>query len=181
MRTPAGLTCCAVPFAALLIAQLALHGCASDEEWSGPLPTPDGSLFVAEVYPLLLRDCAFSTCHGAPERFLNIVGPGRSRLDPKTKPDDPLTLEEIVHSYDRCRSMLVSAHDVAHSLLLSKPLESEAGGQGHKGVDEFGRNVFATTRDPGYALLTRWSASRGAPPTAADLARLETTLMSDAP
>ncbi|MEY4577502.1 MAG: hypothetical protein RL701_2205, partial [Pseudomonadota bacterium] len=33
--------------------------CASNPELAGALPTPDGEQFVHEVYPLLLRDCAF--------------------------------------------------------------------------------------------------------------------------
>ena len=160
----------------LLVASSLLQACTSDE-WSGPPPTPDGTLFVAEVYPLLLRDCAFSACHGAKDRFLHLVGPGRTRLDPKTMPDDPVTLNEVLHSYDRCRSMLATSQDVRHALLLSKPLEIDAGGQGHKGIDDFGRNLFATTRDPGYALLLRWANSDGAPPTAAEVDSLAATAM----
>jgi hypothetical protein len=151
---------------------LVLLGCGgSDAQFSGPLPTPDGALFVHEVYPLLLRDCAFSTCHGAPDRFFQLYGPGRARLEPlATKPDDPMTLPEVLHSYDRARSMIATSDVAEHSLLLQKPLELEGGGQSHKGVDDFGRNLFVSRQDPGYALIARWASSTGAPPTAAQVA-----------
>lgn len=151
-----------------------LSACASGGgEWSGPPPTPDGELFVNQVYPLLLRDCAFSTCHGMNERFFQVFGPGRARLDPMaTKPDDPATLPEVLHSYDRARSMLATATPIDQALLLRKPLEIGAGGQGHKGVDDYGRNVYATQADPGYALLARWAHTHGLPPSAAQVAAL---------
>jgi hypothetical protein len=144
--------------------------CGQGHEFSGPLPAPDGQAFVHDVYPILMRDCAFGACHGAPDRFFRIYGPGRVRLDPlASKPDDPLTLPEILYSYDRARSMLATADQVQHALLLSKPLEPAAGGQGHKGVDELGRNVFASVRDPSYGVLAGWARSTGSPPTAAQV------------
>src|SRR5262245_46074091 len=113
-------------------------GCASDaSEWSGPLPTPDGAQFVQAVYPLMLRDCAFSSCHGAPERFFHVLGPGRSRLLPTTLPDDPMNLDEVLYSYERARSMLATGSSIEQSLLLRKPLEAAAGGQGHMGIDDY--------------------------------------------
>lgn len=149
---------------------LASAACTTGSEFSGPLPTPDGASFVEEVYPMMLRDCAFVACHGASNRFLHIVGPGRARLEPhRTKPGDPATLSEVLHSYDRARSMLATADRREDSLLLGKPLEPSAGGQGHEGIDELGRNVFATANDPAYALLLRWAHSKGAPPTAAEV------------
>jgi hypothetical protein len=154
-----------------LFAAYALVGCGRGDEWSGPLPTPDGASFVREVYPLLLRDCAFSTCHGAPDRFLQLYGPGRARLDPvATKPDDPMTLPEVLRSYDRVRSMIATSDQLDRSLLLTKPLEPSAGGQGHEGVDDFGRNVFLSNRDPNYVQIAQWAVSTGLPPSAAEVA-----------
>jgi hypothetical protein len=155
----------------LILGSASLAACGSGVgELSGSLPSPDGAQFVSDVYPLLLRDCAFSTCHGAEDRFFQVFGPGRNRLDPATKPDDPLLLSEVLHSYDRARSMLATSDQPARVLLLSKPLELQAGGQGHKGVDDFGRNLFPSTADPGYALLARWSQTRGSAPTQAQVA-----------
>jgi hypothetical protein len=148
-----------------------LAACAQTQDWSSTLPSPDGKQFAAEVYPLLLRDCAFSTCHGAPERFLQIYGPGRVRLDPiASKPADPMTLAEVLHSYQRARSMLTDGGPVQQSLLLRKPLALEAGGQAHRGADDFGRNLFSSQSDPRYLALLGWAESQGLQPTAADVA-----------
>jgi hypothetical protein len=144
---------------------------SSDQEFSGALPAPDGRLFVEEAYPLLLRDCAFVTCHGAQNRFFQVYGPGRVRFDvTATEPSDPATLAEVLHSYDRARSMLTTSDTREKTLLLRKPLELQAGGQGHQGVDALGRNVFASASDPGYQVLLRWANSEGLPPTAAQVA-----------
>jgi len=146
---------------------IALAGC-SNEAPAGP-PSPDGALFAREVYPLLLRDCAFSTCHGASERFFRVVGPGRVRLDPLTMPDDPTTLEELHLSYERARDMLADAPTAAESLLLRKPLEASAGGQSHLGADDFGRNLYGSQSHPSYVTLARWAGSQGVLPSLADL------------
>jgi hypothetical protein len=168
--------------AVLLLGAAICGGCGEGSgEYSGTLPSPDGQLFVQEVYPMLLRNCAFVTCHGAPGRFLQVFGPGRSRLDSTaTKPDDAATLAEVMHGYERARSMLATAKRVEDCLLLGKPLEPAAGGQGHKGVDELGRNVFASDSDPDYALLFRWARSHGAPPTAGQLAAANAAVAPDA-
>jgi hypothetical protein len=145
-------------------------GCAETPEFSqSRSPHPDGAEFVTEVYPMLLRNCAFSTCHGAPERFLRVLGPGRTRLEERSGPNDPISLSEVTYTYDRARLMLVSAEKPQDSLLLRKPLEIAAGGQAHRGLDAFGRNVFASTDSAGYASLLRWALSSGAPPEQADV------------
>jgi hypothetical protein len=142
-----------------------LIACGSRSDGSGAIPSPDLALFEASVYPVLLRDCAFSECHGAEQRFFQVYGPGRLRLDPTTtKPGDPATPMEIERSYERARSMLLSGESVTQSLLLRKPLELSQGGQAHKGVDVYGRNVFESNRDPGYLALEKWATAGGATP-----------------
>ncbi|HET8936145.1 MAG TPA: hypothetical protein VFN67_22025 [Polyangiales bacterium] len=173
MRFVAGRAACLwVPFAL---------ACASGKEFSGPLPSPDGEQFVKQVYPLLLRDCAHVGCHGLPERFFQLYGPGRARIpmeqmNPATRMEvdftDPANFDEVMHSYQRTLSMLATAELVEDSLLLRKPLEVQAGGQGHKGVDDLGRNVFVSKQDPGWQMLLAWSKTRGAPPTAEQVAKL---------
>ena len=160
--------CPALLALSLLCSNLLACGSGSGE-YSGPLPAPDGARFVTDVYPLLLRDCAFVDCHGKAERFFRIVGPGRVRLDQTTKPDDPATLAEVQLSYQRALSMLASSENVDDSLLLRKPLELGAGGQGHKGVDDLGRNIFPSVTDPSYVVLRTWARTSGAPPTAAQV------------
>jgi hypothetical protein len=139
--------------------------CATSDA-TGAIPSPDGELFVRETYPLLLGHCAFSTCHGDGARFFQVFGPGRARLDPTTtNPLDPPNLREIVHSYQRSRAMLGTSTDVERTLLLSKPLQSEQGGQGHRGLDVLGHNVFASKFDPRYQQLLDFARSSGDLPT----------------
>lgn len=160
---------------------LPVFSCASGAQYTGPLPSPDGQMFVQEVYPLLLQDCAFSACHGRPERFFQVYGPGRVRMPaasmrPTTRVEldyaDPANLDEVLSSYERARSMLISTQQLEESLLLQKPLEPQAGGQGHKGVDELGRNLFATKQDRRWQLLLSWARSEGEPPTAQQVSAL---------
>lgn len=145
----------------------ALSACADGEAWSGPPPAADLAEFEASVYPLLLRDCAFSECHGGEQRFFHVYGPGRVRLDPTLEPTDPPTADEVMLSYQRAVSMLASDADVSRSLLLTKPLEAGAGGQGHKGIDTLGRNVYLSREDPAYQALEAWAlrAVRAGEPT----------------
>jgi hypothetical protein len=134
-------------------------GMAACSDAAGPLELaqPDAERFAADVYPVLLRDCAMSECHGSSQRFFRVVGPGRVRLSKATQPLEPATDAEIMASYDRARSMLVPAPHADQSLLLRKPLELAAGGASHMGRDAFGRNVYATKDDPGYVAITQWA------------------------
>jgi hypothetical protein len=114
--------------------------------------------FSEEVMPVLLRDCGFHACHGSSERFYRVWGPGRVRLDPMTRPFDPLTGFELDASYNLAASM-VDVRDPGVSLLLRKPLALAAGGAVHRGGDAFGRNVYRSTGDQGYVVLLRWVES----------------------
>ena len=150
--------------------------CAASDEWKRPTPEPDAQLFLDQVYPVLLRDCAFPACHGGRERFLQVFGPGRVRLDAKTRIDDAIELAEVRHSYDRARSLLGTDENLEQSLLLSKPLALEAGGQGHEGADDFGQNVFASRADPRYLAILSWSVSTGSAPDAHQVRRARAAL-----
>lgn len=125
----------------------------------GELVLPDvaAERFALDAYPVLLRDCAMASCHGDPDRFLRIVGPGRVRLSADTPPLDPATPDEVTLSFRRAQSLLADGTDRAHSLLLRKPLELGAGGAVHAGQDAFGRNVYKTADAPGYRALQRWA------------------------
>lgn len=130
------------------------------------VPSPDATVFASDVYPILLRDCGFPACHGARGRFFQVLGPGRTRELPMTLPDDPATPTEVMFSYTRARSMLANDGSVLESLLLRKPLDKNAGGAGHKGDDNWGRNVYASKTDPAYVLLLRWALASEAVPAA---------------
>jgi len=134
----------------------ALAACES-ETWTGAAPVADMAMFDSQVYPVLLRDCGFNACHGSDHRFFQVFGPGRVRIDPMQDPALPATPLELEVTYKRAVSMLITQGPVEHSPLLTKPLESLRGGSGHKGVDDFGRNVYATPRAAGYQTLLTWA------------------------
>ena len=127
--------------------------CASEAGWSDP--NLGVMQFKTDVYPVLIRDCAFQACHGAPERFFRIWGPGRVRLSPQSTAFSDATTDEVTRTYERARSMVDREHP-ERSLLLRKALATEAGGAGHLGADKFGRNVYRTVDDDGYLKLSRW-------------------------
>jgi hypothetical protein len=145
----------------LLASCVALAGCG-DEVWNGQAPAPDPQTFATQVYPVMLRDCAFNDCHGGSARFLQVFGPGRTRLDPMSKPEDRPTDMEISVSYQRALSMLVveAGEPLTEAELLKKPLERKAGGVAHKGVDARGRNVYQSKADPSYQVLVQWATGR---------------------
>ena len=137
-------------------------GCAgSDPGWEKP--QRDFKQFQSDVYPVLLRDCAFSTCHGSPDRFFRIWGPGRTRLDPMTRAFDTLTGAEAANTFQLALSM-IDSREPSRSPLLRKPLAVAAGGANHLGADSFGRNIYRTVNDPGYVTLSRFVL--GTAPTA---------------
>ncbi|MET0388371.1 MAG: hypothetical protein ABW321_20535 [Polyangiales bacterium] len=138
---------------AVLSLALALAGCQTDESWEVPTGVARGT-FEQDVYPVLIRDCGFHTCHGGENRFFRIWGPGRVRLG-NVGALDELLETELEQSYRRSISF-IDRRDPSRSLLLRKPLAVEAGGAGHLGIDKFGRNVYRTQDSPGYLTLSRW-------------------------
>jgi hypothetical protein len=118
------------------------------------VPAPDAQQFELTVYPVLLRDCGFPACHGDAGRFFRVFGPGRTRFRPETRLFDDPTSEEIELAYERARSMLSNESGLLHSALLRKPYQG-----GHKGIDEWGNNVYRDASDPGYAALLDWARS----------------------
>jgi hypothetical protein len=136
----------------LWLCALAFAACQTDEAWE--VPMADSSFFEKNVYPVLLRDCAFHTCHGSTDRFFRVWGPGRVRIGDLSAFAEKTPLE-VNTSFQRAIS-LIDSDDPRRSLLLRKPLATEAGGAGHLGADKFGRNVYRTIDSPGYVTLSRW-------------------------
>jgi len=146
---------------------LIVAACSSDADGYKPA-MPNVARFQSEVYPVLLRDCGFPTCHGSPQRQFRVWGPGRVRLDPdaplfdnefdaftgKLKPQQPNPSELSLTL--RSATGFIDANSPERSLLLRKPLATEAGGSGHLGVDRFARNVYRSTDSEGYVTLSRW-------------------------
>jgi hypothetical protein len=139
-----------------LIALLAcsLVGCGGDAP-ELVVAQADFPRFQSQVYPVLLRDCSFIACHGSSERFFQVYGPGRARLDPMTGSLDEVTMDELIQSYNRALSM-IDVQSPSRSLLLRKPLAPSAGGSGHEGVDAWMRDVYASKQEPGYVALEVW-------------------------
>lgn len=137
---------------------LAVAACAP-AAGSGTLAEPDGEQFASEVYPVLLRDCGMSQCHGAEARFFRVFGPGRARLSSETDPLETVLGPEVLESYQRARAMLEDRSHPERSLLLRKPLARAAGGASHEGADHYGRDVYGSRRDPGYVVLRRWASA----------------------
>jgi hypothetical protein len=139
---------------AVVVAGTWLLGCADVDVGPGPA-VRDRATFDQRVWPVLVRDCGFSTCHGSSERFFRVVGPGHERLDPAMRLTDPVTEAELQFSFDRARSM-VNADDPPSSLLLRKPLEVAAGGSRHEGTDAYGMDVYRSVDDPSFRVLVEW-------------------------
>lgn len=116
------------------------------------VPAPDREGFRRTVYPVLLRDCAFSGCHGDPRRPLFVAGPGRVRLDPDMDLYEPPTAEEVDRAYDRARALLLREGDEPPPL-LHKPGPEAA----HVGRDAAGDNVYMHDDDPGLLALRAWA------------------------
>lgn len=152
-------------FSRLLMVMIATWaaGCG-DSTGQFAITNPDYATFETQVMPILARDCSFHTCHGARQRFFQVLGPGRPRLSPLTPDADPLTPDELRFNYERARSM-IDRDDPARSPLFLKPLEAVAGGAGHEGTDLFGRNVYQDTLDPAFVVLRDW-VMNAPPPTA---------------
>jgi len=139
----------------VLAAVLVLLGVACEDRVAGTEPADREFSAFQQVYPTLIRDCGFHTCHGSEERFFRVWGAGRARLDPETRPLDGSTGLEASFSFDSALSML-DERDPAQSLLLRKPLAVAAGGASHGGVDAFGRDVYRTVNDDGYLAIARF-------------------------
>jgi hypothetical protein len=154
-----------LPRASVGLLLLACVACGSSAQKAAPARR-EFQQFQREVYPVMLRDCGFPACHGAPKRFFRVWGPGRTRMPGmKGTPAalDLPTVDEISSTYSLALSMIDDS-DPAHSMLLRKPLAVAAGGAGHLGVDKHGRDVYRTTQDTGYVAIARWVLS---PPPAA--------------
>jgi len=141
-----------------------LAGCSSPAGTTA-LQRHNRSDFNDKVYPVLLRDCGFPSCHGSSERIFRVYGPGRVRLsmsDPQPGAFDKATTTEIGRTFELAMAHF-NSDAPEQSLLLRKPLSVEAGGTGHQAVDSYGRDVYRSTQDSGYRILEEWVTSEEAP------------------
>lgn len=141
------------------LALLALTGTACDDPQKGWQVADREFRDFRDVYPVLMRDCGFPTCHGDEERAFRVYGPGRARLGEDLRAFEAVTGDEISISFSVALSMIDADHP-DQSLLLKKPLAIEAGGAAHGGIDDFGRNVYRTKDDAGYKVIEKWVLSQ---------------------
>ncbi len=142
----------------IAVVALALGASAcSDLETERTLPPLDETHYRCAVEPVLARDCSYFACHGSAERPLRLYAPGRLRLDvPPVYVLDPLTEPERAANLASVLG-LAAGEDLEDSLLLLKPLDSDAGGYFHVGKSMFGGgDVFATKSAPGYLAIEAW-------------------------
>ncbi len=123
------------------------------------VPALDRAAFEQYVEPELFKSCAYSKCHGADTRPMRVFAPAGSRISPGLSSNNPLTPEEHQANYDRVTAFAAPTSAELPDL-LRKPLQLEAGGAGHGGVDPFGANVFADRDAPGWKVLDDWVAGR---------------------
>lgn len=135
-------------------------GCA-EEPLPNEVPLLDRAVFEQTVYPLVLRDCGFPDCHAASGRFYRVFGPNRTRLNPATGRSVPPTPEEIDAAYERSRAMVYKGNSLcAASLLVRKPLSTDAGGAAHEGLGMGQRDIYLSQQDPGYVTLVSWACQQ---------------------
>ena len=123
------------------------------------LPSADPKVFEDRVYPVLLADCGFTTCHGSKDRFFTVLGPGRARLDPATDIFAPATPNKLALSFTRTESMLIGPNGRRTSLLLRKPIPLAQGGAGHEGDDLWGGTVYDSVSDPHFVTIYNWATA----------------------
>jgi hypothetical protein len=127
--------------------------CAKPPPPVGPFPKLSYACFVQNVEPELQQSCAFRTCHGKDTRPLHLYSMAGER---GPNPGDfQLSDDEHRANYQRA---IVYANTTSSNLpdLLRKPLQLEAGGAGHGGVDRFGHNVYGSQTEPGWLALSSW-------------------------
>jgi hypothetical protein len=109
----------------------------------------DTGAFYAEAEPVLAASCANPSCHGTPERPLQVYAQYLHRADPALLWSDmELTAEEHAANLARSRGM------AADGSLWRKPLAPERGGMRHEGGWR-----WSDTGDPSWRDLRRWAVA----------------------
>lgn len=146
-----------------LVAAGVLGGCTAGLQEPAPAPDLDRDCFRCNVQPVLAARCAFGECHASAQRPLRLYAVGRMRLDVGwDRLGATLSQAELDANYEVSRGFVADIQ--ADSMLLSKPLDTRAGGLYHRAQDLFGDDdVFLSTSDPGYARIAEWIAGATAP------------------
>ena len=130
----------------------ALTACVIGPGTGDTVPAGDPVAFRAEVQPIL-AGCANPSCHGDPDRPLEVYAAFSHRLDPSMLfLDEPITDEELDLNRLRFCALLTGHPDAEDSAALTKPLDPASGGSEH-----VGGVVFGDTDEPEYVTLLRWA------------------------
>jgi len=109
--------------------------------------------FELDVQPILAAGCANPSCHGTPDRPLEVYATFLHREDPAdVHLDEPLSDEEMRLNRLRFCAFLVDLDDAADAAVVSKPLHPDAGG-----TDHVGGWLYGDTEEPDYITLLRWA------------------------
>ncbi len=146
-----------------LVAATLLGSCTAGLQETAPAPELDRDCFRCNVQPVLAARCAFGECHASAQRPLRLYAVGRMRLDVGwDRLGAPLSQAELDANYEVSRGFVADVQ--TDSMLLTKPLDTRAGGLYHRAQDLFGDDdVFLSTADPGYARIAEWIAGATAP------------------
>jgi hypothetical protein len=134
-----------------------LPACESGLTDKAPLPTLDEAYFRCNVQPILTQNCAMLACHGTPDRYFRLYARNRLRYGIAGEEERGVKLNEgeAKHNFDATRAYVDLAHP-EESMLLRKPLESDAGGFYH-GATLFGKsNIFPDTKWAEYKTILDW-------------------------
>ncbi len=128
-------------------------------------PAPlDEPYFRCRVQPVLTKTCAMFACHGADgtsgtaNRYFRLYGRSRLRWPdtPEAMRNSMMTAQERTANFVAARA-LVDVNNPDQSVLLQKPLDQQAGGWFHRGAELYGQgDVFLSTDDPDYRVLSAW-------------------------
>ena len=156
---PPGINVGAEPRGGATVAVLFLVGVCGSPPPPTSVPALDYPAFTALVEPELLGSCAFSNCHGAKDRPMRLYAPAGNRIRKGLPAQDGLGEDEHRANYDRVRAY-AAATSAELPDLLRKPLQLEAGGAGHTGVDRYGKNVYPSKADLRWRMLEAWVQGR---------------------
>lgn len=137
---------------------LLLLACLEPSEQA--LSVHDMEAFEEQVQPVLAEGCANPSCHGDPERPLELYATHFHRMDPSMLHRDlPLDEQELRANALRVLSVGLGL-EPAQSPALRKPLAVDAGGQEHVGGE-----LFGDTGAVDYRALRGWlEDDTGGPP-----------------
>jgi hypothetical protein len=140
----------------LLALAAALSACAAVENQPDPgqITGLDEPFFRCAIEPILLRDCAYTGCHGQASAPLRLYSIGKLRLGPSDTLSDrtaPLTEDERHLNFLGAQAFNFGDVGADDNLLVRKPMPSSAGGFEH-----LGGSVWTGPDDARVRTIRNW-------------------------